>query len=127
MAGTVYWSALHGWSAVLGGSAALLVLAAIPASMLVSMGYYPARATRGEPEPGYLRGAWITAGYLPMVVVSYGWVVLRLGSLSRSVEVSGGPGWNPLPLLVGLVGTGVVVPAACIALGGAAVAWRFDE
>lgn len=124
---TGYWSALHGWAAIVDGNASLLVLGVVPASVLLSVGYYAARSTAGAREPGYVRGAWIAGGYAPLVVLSYGWVILRLSGFAGGAGAIGGGIGNPLSLLVPILVTGVLFPAFFGGLGGHVAEWRLGN
>lgn len=119
---TVLWSDLHGWAAVVEGQPGLLFVSTVPASVLVGMGYLAARATASAPEPGLVRGAWITAGYLPLVVLGFVWVLVRVSMLSGSVGAI--LSWNLLGLVLPIVATGLVFPLIFGALGGRLFDWR---
>lgn len=115
---TYFWSLLHGWAGLFSGQIALIILATIPATLLIGMGYYSAQRSAERPESGARRGAWIAAGYLPVATLCFAWLFFRLNSLVQDV-VAGTPGaLDPLSLLLPLVFTGFVFPVAFGGLGG---------
>lgn len=115
---TYFWSLLHGWGGLSTGQGSLLLLATIPGLLLFGMGYYAAQRSADRPESGARRGAWITAGYLPLATVCFVWLFFRFNLLFESVGGETPGTLSPLALLLPLVITGFVFPVAFAGLGG---------
>ncbi|MEF8775189.1 MAG: hypothetical protein V5A43_01640 [Haloarculaceae archaeon] len=124
---TGYWSGLHGWAAILDANPSLLFGTFVPASLLSGVGYYAAKSNPRAPKAGYLRGAWIAGGYAPLVILSYGWVVLRVSGFVGGIGVTAGRIGDPLSPLVPILVTGRVFPALFGDVGGHIAEWRLGE
>jgi hypothetical protein len=120
---SLFWSGLHGWGGLLGGSPPLLVMSVVPASLLVGMGYLAARAMVDSTASGFRRGAWITAGYLPLVVLGLVWTLVRFGLASRE-GLGALLSVNLLGLLLPIAFAGILFPAIFGGIGGRLYQWR---
>lgn len=114
----------HGWPVFFGIPAQALLLAGLPALLLVSAGHITARRAADNSTPAHYRGAAVVFGYLPLTAVGYAYGSLRFGLEAGGGigELFGGVG---LPVVITGVGyTGLLFPIAFGGLGGYVYARR---
>ena len=110
-----FWSVLHGWLGLVTGSVTALLFSLVPGLALAATGYVLARRSADSTRSGFRRGATVTAGYLSVFLVTYGYIFAR----AAFSDVSGGLGGvNPLAIVLPLTFTGLLFPVAFGGLGG---------